>query len=149
MTSPLKRTIISGSMKREVILAKLARTPFVPHPAIKNGHAQTIIGSFITRRTPLLNDLAKPRYFDVAPNTQVLGDCAWQADRQNKPTIILVHGMEGSIDSGYMLGTAEQALKDEFNVVRLNFRNCGGTEHLTPTLYHAGLTNDVRKVIAE
>ncbi|MFN2514283.1 MAG: YheT family hydrolase, partial [Pyrinomonadaceae bacterium] len=28
-------------------------------------------------------------------------------------------------------------------------RNCGGTEHLTPTLYHGGLTEDLRAVLAE
>ena len=35
------------------------------------------------------------------------------------------------------------------NVVRLNQRNCGRTEHLTPTLYHSGLSGDLRGVLAE
>lgn len=136
-------------MNKARIIEQLQQTPFVPHPAIKNGHAQTIVGSFIRRRTPLLAKLATPRFFDVAPATQVLGDCSWQADKTNRPTLILLHGMEGSIDSGYMLGTAEQALAAGFNVIRLNHRNCGGTEHLTPTLYHAGLTDDLRAIIKE
>jgi predicted alpha/beta-fold hydrolase len=136
-------------MNREAIIEQLAQTPFVPHSAIRNGHAQTIIGSFIPRSTPLLNALSKPRYFDVAPHTQVLGDCSWQANKSECPTLILLHGMEGSIDSGYMRGTAEQALAAGFNVLRLNHRNCGGTENLTPTLYHAGLTDDVQRIIAE
>jgi len=33
------------------------------------------------------------------------------------------------------------------NVVRMNMRNCGGTDHLTPTLYHSGLSSDVAAVI--
>ena len=136
-------------MNKAFIMEQLARTPFVPHPAIKNGHAQTIFGSLIPRRTPLLNGLAKTRFFDVAPATQVSGDCAWQAEKHNQPTLLLLHGMEGSIASGYMLGTAEQALGAGFNVVRINHRNCGGTEHLTPTLYHAGLTDDVRLIVRE
>jgi predicted alpha/beta-fold hydrolase len=57
--------------------------------------------------------------------------------------------MEGSTESRYMLGTAEKALEAGYNVVRMNFRNCGGTEHLTPTLYHAGLTDDIRQTVAE
>ena len=33
--------------------------------------------------------------------------------------------------------------------MRVNFRNCGGTEHLSRTIYHAGLTSDLRTVIDE
>jgi len=36
-----------------------------------------------------------------------------------------------------------------FNVVRLNQRNCGNTEHLTETLYHSGLSGDIRSVVLE
>jgi hypothetical protein len=36
-----------------------------------------------------------------------------------------------------------------FNVVRLNMRNCGHTEHLTPTLYNSGLSGDLRAVVRE
>jgi uncharacterized protein len=136
-------------MKKEVIIEHLGQTPFVPHTTFKNGHAQTIIGSFIRRQTPLLNAGSEPRYFAVAPKTRVLGEACWQPDRAAAPTLILLHGMEGSIDSGYMRGTAEQALAAGFNVLRLNHRNCGGTENLTPTLYHAGLTDDVQRIINE
>jgi predicted alpha/beta-fold hydrolase len=48
-----------------------------------------------------------------------------------------------------MLGTAEKSWAAGFNVVRLNQRNCGGTEHLSPTLYHSGLSGDIRAVIEE
>ena len=65
------------------------------------------------------------------------------------PTIVLLHGLEGSSDSGYMRGCAEIAFAAGFNVVRLNQRNCGGTEHLTPTLYHSGRSADLRAVLAE
>jgi len=59
------------------------------------------------------------------------------------------HGMEGSTASAYMLTTADKMFRSGFNVVRVNFRNCGGTEHLSPTLYHGGLTADLRAVIDE
>jgi uncharacterized protein len=48
-----------------------------------------------------------------------------------------------------MLGTAEKAWLAGFNVVRLNQRNCGGTERLTETLYHSGLSCDIRAVVLE
>jgi uncharacterized protein len=136
-------------MNKEAIIQQLSQTPFVPHATFRNGHAQTIVGSFIRRRTPLLDAKSTPRYFDVAPKTRVLGDWCTQVNPAIVPTLILLHGMEGSIDSGYMRGTAEQALAAGFNVLRLNHRNCGGTENLTSTLYHAGLTDDVQRIIAE
>lgn len=136
-------------MTREQITARLARQPFVPHPFLRNGHAQTILGSLFARQTPLLRAGRRERFFEVAPHTRVLGDCTWQADKEACPTLVLAHGMEGSVNSGYMLGTAERALQAGFNVVRLNHRNCGATEHLTPTLYHAGLTDDLRAILSE
>ena len=63
--------------------------------------------------------------------------------------MVMWHGMEGSTASGYMPSTAEKAFAAGFNVVRVNLRNCGGTEHLTPTLYHAGLSEDFRAVLTE
>ena len=41
-----------------------------------------------------------------------------------------------------MRGMADKAWPRGFNVVRLNQRNCGGTEHLSRGLYHSGLTAD-------
>ena len=44
---------------------------------------------------------------------------------------------------------ADKAWARGFNVVRLNQRNCGGTEHLSRGLYHSGLTADPRFVLTE
>src|SRR6185312_6250648 len=33
------------------------------------------------------------------------------------------------------------------NIVRMNMRNCGGTERLSPTLYHSGLASDITAVL--
>jgi hypothetical protein len=35
------------------------------------------------------------------------------------------------------------------NVIRMNQRNCGGTNHLAPTLYHSGRSQDVAAVAHE
>ena len=48
-----------------------------------------------------------------------------------------------------MIATADKAFRAGYNVIRLNFRNCGGTEHLTPTLYHGGLSGDLRAILNE
>ncbi len=136
-------------MTKERILEQLSRTPFIPPPKLRNPHAQTLAGTVIPRRFKVIAESSEPRYFDTAPAVRVLAHCSWQTDRGVRPTLVILHGMEGSTESRYMLGTAEKALGAGFNAVRVNTRNCGGTEHLTSTLYHAGLTDDLRQIIAE
>ena len=128
-----------------------AGKPFRPHPLFTNGHAQTLAAYAWPRRTPLRSrDRSdEERLFTVEPGMQVLAHCRWQANRKAQPTIVLWHGIEGSSAAVYMLSTAEKAFGAGFNVVRMNVRNCGGTEHLAPTLYHGGLTEDLRVVVAE
>ena len=54
------------------------------------------------------------------------------------PTLLLLHGLEGSSHAHYMRGIADKAWAAGWNVVRLNQRNCGDTEHLSRGLYHSG-----------
>ncbi len=120
--------------------------PFHPHPLLRNPHAQTLASTFWRRRFPRL-PRSTPREFETEPGTRIRGECHWQTRPGECPTLILVHGLEGSSDSGYMLGLAERAFAGGWNAVRLNQRNCGGTETLTPTLYNSGLSNDYRAVM--
>src|SRR2546421_3889952 len=136
------------------LLAKTAANinarPFVPHRLITRGDAQTI-GAFLWPARLRARDETQDevRLFDVAADTKVLARCRWQPKRQEHPTLVIWHGMEGSVASAYMLTTAAKAFGAGLNVVRMNFRNCGSTEHLTPTLYHGGLTDDFRAVLDE
>ncbi|MBS1841938.1 MAG: alpha/beta fold hydrolase [Acidobacteria bacterium] len=107
------------------------------------------IAAALWRRTFSLPP-AEDRLFAVDAESQILGHCHWQeGKRRDTPVIALVHGLEGSSDSGYMKGIAEKAWISGFHVVRLNQRNCGGTELLTPTLYNSGMSGDYRAVFEE
>jgi uncharacterized protein len=121
---------------------------FIPHPALRSGHMMTIAGVFLRRRFPRLA-ASTARLFEVEPGTQIRGDCHWQQNPTEHPTLLLLHGLEGSSDSAYMLGTAEKAFVAGFNVIRLNQRNCGGTERLTRSLYHSGRSADFRAILLE
>lgn len=92
---------------------------------------------------------AAPRYFDVDHDARVLAQCHWHPRAWARPTLILLHGLEGSSEAHYMRGAASKAFARGFNVVRLNQRNCGGTEHLSAGLYHSGLSGDAARVIQE
>ena len=124
--------------------------PFAPsayQPLFTGGHWQTVY-SRRRRRFPRLPDPA-PRYFDVANDARVLAHCHWQGDREDHPAIILLHGLEGSSHAHYMAGMSDKAWAAGWNIVRLNQRNCGHTEHLSRGLYHSGLTHDAFFVMRE
>jgi predicted alpha/beta-fold hydrolase len=61
--------------------------------------------------------------------------------------VVLVHGLEGSSRSQYILGTATRAWAAGCNVVRMNMRSCGGTDELSPGIYHSGRSEDVAAVV--
>jgi uncharacterized protein len=121
---------------------------FEPHRWLRNKHVMTLAGALLPRRTPAL-PRADGRLFEVERGTQLLARCHWQRDPTQSPTLALVHGLEGSSESAYMRTLAGQAFAAGFNVLRINQRNCGGTERLTPTLYNSGLSADFRAVLLE
>lgn len=120
--------------------------PFTPRRRLKNGHLMTVYCWAAPRRFRLPSP--EPRLFQVTADTQVLAHCYWQADR-SAPTLLALHGLEGSSTAHYMLGIAEKALRAGLNAVLLNQRNCGDTEHLGPGLYHSGLIEDAAFVIRQ
>jgi hypothetical protein len=121
---------------------------FAPHAALRNKHAMTIAAAYWPRRFALPR--AEQRLFRVEEDSQLLAACHWQdGKRTDAPVIAIVHGLEGSCDSNYVLGIAEKAYQSGFHVVRLNQRNCGNSEKLTPTLYNSGMSGDYRAVFEE
>src|SRR5271167_1320770 len=115
--------------------------PFRVRRPFFGGHAQTLAGNFLPRRNQL--PAAEQRLFHVEQGIQVLCHCHWQSDRQRAMTLIIVHGLEGSSESRYVIGTGSKAWLAGMNVVRMNVRTCGGTEGLGRTLYNSGMSADV------
>ena len=122
--------------------------PSAFHPRFTGGHKQTLYAWAKPRRFPRLPEPAE-RLFQVGSDAQVLAHCHWHERPQEHPTFILLHGLEGSSRAHYMAGIADKAWTAGWNVVRLNQRNCGGTEHLSRGLYHSGLTGDPLFVLRE
>ena len=63
--------------------------------------------------------------------------------------VVMVHGLEGSGESGYMRSLSAAALAAGFTANRFHMRTCGGTQSLCKTLYHAGLTSDLLSVLRQ
>lgn len=115
-------------------------------PLIKNPHVLTILANFATRRLDTRRFPVKERLYRTDPEAQVLV-------HEQRPAIpalaeiVMVHGLEGSSDAGYIRSMSQLALEKGYAVHRKNMRSCGGTEALCKTMYHAGLTADTLEVI--
>jgi predicted alpha/beta-fold hydrolase len=123
------------------------RPRFRPRRWLRGGHVQTIASFLLPRRIHL--PPPEERLVEVAPNIKVRCWCYWQQseeDRRSALTLIVVHGLEGSTDSQYMVGIARNGLAAGMNVVLMNQRNCGGMDHCAPTLYNSSLSGDVAAV---
>jgi uncharacterized protein len=124
-------------------------SPFVPRRGLANGHVQTLVGNYLPRPAFRLPSQADVVEVDASDGSRVLCHSTWQPEsiRSDRLTVVLVHGLEGSSDSQYIQGLAARAWDAGCNVIRMNMRNCGDTDRLTPTLYHSGLSGDVGAVV--
>jgi predicted alpha/beta-fold hydrolase len=118
---------------------------FRPRRFLRGGHAQTIAGNFLPRQSLL--PPAEDRLIEVESGTRILCHCHWQAERAARPAVVIVHGLEGSGASQYVIGNGSKAWAAGMSVVRMNMRSCGGSDRLSPTLYHSGRSGDVGAVI--
>jgi hypothetical protein len=125
-------------------------TPFEPQRWLTNGHLQTIVGNYLPRPAFRVDGVAETVEVDALDGSRVLCHCHWQPAPvlAQRLTLVSVHGLEGSANSRYIQGIAARAFDAGFNVIRMNMRNCGGTDSLTPTLYHSGLSGDVGTVMS-
>ncbi len=133
---------------------------FMPRRWLRNPHLQTIVGNFLRRSgagppapQPWVVPVEGVHRFRQPDGTEVevgpsavLCQCHWQPEPEAALTVVLLHGLEGSAHSGYILGNTARLWADGCNVVRMNMRSCGGSDALAPTIYHSGRSEDVRAV---
>jgi predicted alpha/beta-fold hydrolase len=115
-------------------------------PLFKNPHLQTIAGHYWPRPSLAPRLPVEMKLYRTAPDVQVLV-AAQHPAATPRGEIVLVHGLEGSAEAGYMHSMAACAVAAGYAVHRLNMRTCGGTEHLARTAYHGGLTSDLLAVL--
>jgi len=123
-------------------------TDFVPHPLLLGAHLMTIVPGFLPRPAhPKHLPSAQRCVIEVASGSSVLTYVHLQPDHKDHPTLLILHGLEGSSESAQVQGLCRKALTQKMNVVRMNMRNCGGTLHLSNTLYNGGMSADVIAVL--
>ncbi len=117
-------------------------------PLSRNPHVLTILANFWPREYDFARFPLQNRLIQTDPDTQILvqtqhpvGDPVGE--------VVLLHGLEGGGNSGYIVSMAFHALEAGFITHRFHMRTCGGTEKLCKTLYHAGLTVDLRSFLEQ
>jgi hypothetical protein len=117
-------------------------------PLFRNPHLQSIAAHFWPRPDVTVDFPLERRLIQTEPGVQVL--VVSQRPRgEARGEIVMVHGLEGSGDAGYIRSLSAAALRAGFAAHRFHMRTCGGTEHLCGTLYHAGLTSDLLAVLRQ
>ncbi len=104
-------------------------------------HAQTLWPSIMRR--PVEIELTTERL--TLPDGDFI-DLAWTKGKSDKIVIVL-HGLEGSIDSSYARGMLDAIDKKGWRGVFMHFRGCSGEHNLKDTSYHSGETGDLRFLV--
>ena len=117
-------------------------------PLFRNPHLITIASNFWTRPLDTVRFPVEAIRFRTEPNTEILVHTQ-RPQGEPKASLILVHGLEGSSEGGYMRSMSQAALHAGYAVYRTNIRGCGGTVDWCRTLYHAGLTTDLHSLMRQ
>ena len=65
-----------------------------------------------------------------------------------RPLLLVLHGLEGSSRSNYVVGLLGEAFRRGWDGVAMNFRSCSGELNRRPRFYHSGETGDLDEVLS-
>jgi uncharacterized protein len=119
----------------------ITSSKFKPAWWLPETHTQTLWPSLMRR--PVEVELTTERL--TLPDGDFI-DLAWTKANSDKIVIVL-HGLEGSIDSGYARGLLASLDKKGWRGVFMHFRGCSGEHNLKDISYHSGETGDFRYLV--
>ncbi len=125
-------------------LAMLGRHPFRAAWWLRGRHRQTLYGPLLRRRrrAPLRHEQWE------TPDDDLLDVYLAEHDPK-RPTLLVLHGLEGSVDSHYVVGLTADFYRRGWNVAAFEFRSCSGRMNRARRLYHSGETSDLAFVVGE
>jgi len=116
-------------------------------PLFKNSHLATIAGNFWSRPESESRWPVSDVHYEPEPGVKLLVRSQTPARPQGE--LILVHGLEGSSESGYARSMAAAALSAGYTTHRYNMRGCGSSPVHPRANYHSGQTADLLHVALE
>jgi len=119
------------------------RADYRPPRWLRNAHLQSVLSSMPLRRAAgeralrRLGARTEEHVLPLEDGVRLQGFHSAVPGREPRGLVLLLHGWEGSTESGYMRHTAAELLRRGFDVFRLNFRDHGDTHHLNEDLFHS------------
>lgn len=115
---------------------------FKPHALLRGGNRQTLVGNLLAGTVSTYT--AEQHVIPVSHGDAIVlhDDCPddWQpGDR----SVLLVHGLAGCHESGYMARTADKLNAAGVRSFRMDMRAAGAGADLAQLPYHCGCTEDV------
>lgn len=120
--------------------------PFVPARGLANGHLQTFYGAFVPKRPKMIGTTQRKLRLED-DDFVVLHDDRPTAWERGDHVVLLLHGLAGSHQSGYMVRTASKLNERLVRTFRMDHRGCGAGVELSRAPYHAGSTSDLAAAI--
>lgn len=121
----------------------MADLNFKPAWWLRNSHLQTIFPALCRRRAIPL-PLERQRL--ELPDGDFI-DLDWVGRDRQGPTVIILHGFEGSIDSHYSKGMLQSIYHAGWRGVFMHFRGCSGEHNRLIRGYHSGDTSDLAYIV--
>ena len=116
---------------------------------LRSGHVQTLLGSSPWRQRHGARVLAatdavtRAHVVDGGAGVRLQGLHSVPAGAQPRGFALLLHGWEGSAESGYMRLAAARLLQRGYATFRLNFRDHGDSHHLNEAIFHSARIDEV------
>ena len=116
---------------------------------LRSGHVQTLLGSSPWRQRHGAHVLAatgaitRAHVVDGGAGVRLQGLHSVPAGAQPRGFALLLHGWEGSAESGYMRLAAARLLQRGYATFRLNFRDHGDSHHLNEAIFHSARIDEV------
>jgi predicted alpha/beta-fold hydrolase len=131
---------------QDVTSVELEVPEFVPHPWLRNGHVQTLVGRYLGGPRVTLPSV----YHEIdAGDGDRLASLTSTPEgwRPGGPSALLVHGLSGCARAPYVVRVAHRLWNRGVRVVRMNLRGAGSGFGRARGIYHAGRTEDLRRVV--
>src|SRR2546422_10533950 len=116
---------LNEPMARSLVSLTRDFPPFRPAPILRHPHLQTVIASRKPRRYWFGWTNSERMEIDIGGDGRIAAEVSWQpGEKSGSPTLFLLHGLEGSAQSHYIVGISKKAFAAGLHTVRVNTRNC-------------------------
>jgi predicted alpha/beta-fold hydrolase len=130
--------VLAQVARKAQVMAHLNQHPFRPAWWLRNQHAQTMYNPIFRsgNKPPMTHERLD------TPDDDFL-DLYTVAGYPGAPRVLLVHGLEGDIDSFYIARLSSLFERIGWSTTVMLYRGCGREMNRAPRLYHMGETTDV------